>query len=231
MAPRLVLTYGAWLWKSWVLTPTLPLTSCVALDKPLPLSWKSYPALSYCAYLRPSWTPLRRMWPWGSCRFDWRLPTVLHPSLYPHSLPRDLAAPPSKKVDPAPTPPWIWAGLVTCFGQEDVAEVTVCGFQVQPSIGLCASALSLSTGRLPHELTRASLLEGERAEASHPRPAHNQVVPHVRVSSLHQQSYPTAADHKWDEMSACEPVESWVIMNDCFKPSGFAWSGLLDSNG
>lgn len=56
--------------------------------------------------------------------------------------------------------PWIWAGLVTCFGQRDMVELTVCFDQVQPSKGLCASLLSL--GML------ARLLEGEEAEASPP---------------------------------------------------------------
>lgn len=59
-------------------------------------------------------------------------------------------------------------------------EVTMCQFQVQPSVGLCTPVLSLRTRHLPRELAQARLLEGERAEAYHPRPAHNQVAPHMR---------------------------------------------------
>lgn len=53
--------------------------------------------------------------------------------------------------------------------------------------------------------TLASLLEGEKAEASHARAAYRQAAPHMSLSRV---ACLTAADHRRDEMSAHDLLES-----------------------
>lgn len=56
------------------------------------------------------------------------------------------------------SPPWIWGGLVTCFGQRSVAGVTFCEFQYVGFKRFCSS-YSHSLGPLPacYQLRKSGL--------------------------------------------------------------------------